>query len=121
MSFLFILYILAIDLLVLSHFKELALKFLIIFHNLLFYFCCLFFFFLCFCWLSFFNVTFFQCFSPKVDAWLINVQSLIAQLVKNPPAMQETPVRFLGWEDPLEKGKATHSSILAWSKRVGHD
>ena len=40
--------------------------------------------------------------------------SLVAQLVKNPPAMQETPVRFLGWEDPLEKGKATHSSILAW-------
>ena len=39
--------------------------------------------------------------------------SLIAQLVKNPPAMQETPVRFLGWEDPLEKGKATHSSVLA--------
>ena len=34
--------------------------------------------------------------------------SLIAQLVKNLPAMQETPVRFLGWEDPLEKGKATH-------------
>ena len=40
--------------------------------------------------------------------------SLIAQLVKNPPAMQETPVRFLGWEDLLENGKATHSSILAW-------
>ena len=40
--------------------------------------------------------------------------SLIAQLVKNPPAMQETLVQFLGWEDPLEKGKATHSSILAW-------
>ena len=40
--------------------------------------------------------------------------SLIAQLVKNPPAMQETPVQSLGWEDPLEKGKATHSSILAW-------
>ena len=38
--------------------------------------------------------------------------SLIAQLVKNPPAMQETPVRFLGQEDPLEKGQATHSSIL---------
>ena len=37
-----------------------------------------------------------------------------AQLVKNPPAMQETPVRFLGREYPLEKGKATHSSILAW-------
>ena len=40
--------------------------------------------------------------------------SLVAQLVKNPPAMQETWVRSLGWEDPLEKGKATHSSILAW-------
>ena len=39
--------------------------------------------------------------------------SLIAQLVKNPSARQETPVRFLGQEDPLEKGKATHSSILA--------
>ena len=39
--------------------------------------------------------------------------SLIAQLVKNLPAMQETPVRFLGQEDLLEKGKATHSSILA--------
>ena len=38
--------------------------------------------------------------------------SLIAQLIKNPPAMQETPLRFLGQEDPLEKGKATHSSIL---------
>ena len=40
--------------------------------------------------------------------------SLIAQLVKNPPAMQETLVQFLGWEDPLGKGKATHSSILVW-------
>ena len=40
--------------------------------------------------------------------------SLVAQLVKNPPAMQETWVWSLGWEDPLEKGKATHSSILAW-------
>ena len=40
--------------------------------------------------------------------------SLIAQLVKNLPAMQETWDRSLGWEDPLEKGKATHSSILAW-------
>ena len=39
---------------------------------------------------------------------------LVAQLVKNPPAMWETWVLFLGWEDPLEKGKATHSSILAW-------
>ena len=40
--------------------------------------------------------------------------SLVAQLVKNLPAMQETWVRSLGREDPLEKGKATHSSILAW-------
>ena len=39
--------------------------------------------------------------------------SLVAQLVKNPPAMQETWVRSLGWEDALETGKATHSSILA--------
>ena len=57
--------------------------------------------------------------------------SLVAQLVKNMLAMQETWVRSLGWEDPLEKGKATHSSIVAWripwtvqsvgSQRVGHD
>ena len=57
--------------------------------------------------------------------------SLLAQLVKNLPAMRETWVRSLGWEDPLEKGKATHFSILAWripwtvwsvgSQRVGHD
>ena len=40
--------------------------------------------------------------------------SLVAQLVKNLPAMQETWVRSLGWEELLEKGKATHSSILAW-------
>ena len=39
--------------------------------------------------------------------------SLVVQ-TKNLPAMQETRVRSLGWEDPLEKGKATHSSILAW-------
>ena len=57
--------------------------------------------------------------------------SLVAQLAKNPPAMREIWVRYLGWEDPLEKGKATHSSILAWRipctiqsiglQRVGHD
>ena len=59
--------------------------------------------------------------------------SLAAQLVKNPFAMRETLVRSLGWEDPLEKGMATHSSILAWripqieepngsmeSQRIGH-
>ena len=40
--------------------------------------------------------------------------SLVAQMVKNPPAVQETWVQSLGWEDPLEKGMATHSSILAW-------
>ena len=62
--------------------------------------------------------------------------SLVAQLIKNQPAMQETWVRSLGWEDPLEKEMATHSSILAWRipwteepgglqsiglQRVGHD
>ena len=57
--------------------------------------------------------------------------SLVVPLVKNPPAKQETPVRFLGLEDPLEKRKATHSSILAQripctvqptrSQRVKHD
>ena len=60
----------------------------------------------------------------------------MAQLVKNPPAVQETWVPSLGWEDPLEKEMATHSSTLAWkipwteepgrlqsmgSQRVGHD
>ena len=56
---------------------------------------------------------------------------LVAQLVKNLSAMQETWVQLLGWEDPLEEGKAAHSSILAWRiprtlssmglQRVGHD
>jgi len=40
--------------------------------------------------------------------------SLVAQMVKNPPAMRENWVQSLGWEDPLEEGMATHSSILAW-------
>ena len=40
--------------------------------------------------------------------------SLVAQMVKNLPAMQETQVQSLGQEDPLERGMATHSSILAW-------
>ena len=44
----------------------------------------------------------------------INRASLVAQTVKNLPAMWETWVRALGWEDPLEEGMATHSSILAW-------
>ena len=44
----------------------------------------------------------------------LNRASLVAQLVKNQSGMQETLVRFLDWEDPLEKETATHSSILAW-------
>ena len=40
--------------------------------------------------------------------------SLMAQLVRNPPVMQETWVQSLGWEDTLEKGKASHSSVVAW-------
>ena len=64
---------------------------------------------------------------PLQDSWA----SRLAQLVKNLPAMQKTRVWSLGWEDPLENGKATHSSILAWripktvesmgSQRDGHD
>ena len=46
-------------------------------------------------------------------------QFLMAQLIKNLPAMQETWVQSLGWEDPLEKGMATHSSILAWTEEPG--
>ena len=44
----------------------------------------------------------------------------MTQLVKNPPAMRETWVQSLGWEESLEKGKATHSSILAWRIPWGH-
>ena len=40
--------------------------------------------------------------------------SLVVEMVKNLPAMQETQVQSLGWEDPLEKGMTTHSSVLAW-------
>ena len=72
----------------------------------------------------------------KITAWKVLTQiSLVAQLVKNLPAMQETQVQSLGGEDPVEKGMETHSSILAWripwteeldglqsmvSQRVGH-
>ena len=54
--------------------------------------------------------------SGKVRGYPIQYSwaSLVAQLVKNLPAMWETWVLSLGWEDPLEKGKVTHSSILAW-------
>ena len=68
---------------------------------------------------------------PKKRRYVYTWASLGAQLVKNPPAMQETWVQSLSWEDPLEKGKATHSSLLAWrlpwtlqsmrSQRVRHD
>ena len=51
--------------------------------------------------------------TAEVYLYLFTV-SLVAQLVKNLPAVLETWVRSLGWGDPLEKGKATHSSILAW-------
>ena len=64
---------------------------------------------------------------PLLYSWA----SLVAQLKKNPPAMWETWIRSLGWEDPLEMGKTIHSSILAWRiprtveslglQRVGHD
>ena len=47
--------------------------------------------------------------------------SLVAQTVKNPPAMRETWVRSLGWEDPLEKGKATHSSMKRQKDRTLKD
>ena len=67
---------------------------------------------------------------------ILDMGFLVAQMVKNRTAMQETWVQSLGWKDPLEKGMATHSSILAWripwteepgalqsvgSQRVGHD
>ena len=66
----------------------------------------------------------------------LSTASLVAQMAKNPPAMREAWVQSLDWEDPLEKGTATHSGILAWRipwteepgrlqsmglQRVGHD
>ena len=71
-----------------------------------------------------------KCFDLK-DGDLRIYASLVAQTVKNLPAMKETWVQSLGWEDPLEKEKATHSSLLPWriqwtalpmgSQRVGRD
>ena len=49
-------------------------------------------------------------FGGAANAWA----SLVAQLVKNLPAMQETQIRFLGWEGPLDEGMATHANILTW-------
>ena len=71
----------------------------------------------------------------KDECYTQNRASLVAQLVKNPPAIQENLVQFLGWDDPLEEGMAAHSSIPSWripwteesgglhggSHRVGHD
>ena len=54
-----------------------------------------------------------NCTSIKL-IWINSWASLVAQMVKNPPAMWETWVQSLGWEDPLEKEMATHSSVLAW-------
>ena len=53
--------------------------------------------------------------SPLQYSWA----SLVAQMVKNQPTMQETWVLSLGWEDPLEEGMVTHSSILAWRIPMG--
>ena len=73
-----------------------------------------------------------NCMQKIIQHWA----SLVVQSVKNLPAVQETQVRSLGWEDPLEKEMATHSRILAWkiswteepgglqsmgSLRIGHD
>ena len=44
----------------------------------------------------------------------VDIASVVAQWIKNPPAMQKIQFQSLGWEDPLEKEMATHSSILAW-------
>ena len=74
--------------------------------------------------------------TPQINTFILAEASLVAQMVKDMPAMQETWVQSLDWEDPLEKGMATHSSILAqvipWteepgrlqsmgSQRIGHD
>ena len=64
----------------------------------------------------FLNVQFFKIrrYAIKQESVTHSQASLVAQMVKNLSAMQETWVRSLGWEDPLQKGMATHSSILAW-------
>ena len=80
----------------------------------------------------FFFRLYFLCFSVSKDSFAISLGlPLWFRLVKNLPAMQATWVRMLGWEDPLEKGKAAHCRIPVWripwnvqsmgSQRVGHD
>ena len=61
-----------------------------------------------------FYIYIYVCVCVYVYVYIKLVASLVAQMVKNPPAMQETWVQSLGWEDPLEEGLATHSSILIW-------
>ena len=73
------------------------------------------------CWNDLlFNIFPILCLLSNLGLFVDITASLIAQLVENPPAMQETPVQFLGWEDPLEKEKATHSST-PWGGRVRHN
>ena len=55
-----------------------------------------------------------SCSAALENLVLLSRASLVAQMVKNLPIIRETWVLFLGWEDPLEKGVATHSSVLAW-------
>ena len=55
--------------------------------------------------------------TAETEMWTPAWASLVPQMVKNPPAMRETQVQSLGQEDPVEKGMATHSSILAWIKQ----
>ena len=50
----------------------------------------------------------------EINVYMANKMIFRTQLVKNLPAMQETQVQFLDWEDPMEKGMVTHSGILAW-------
>ena len=95
------------------------------------------------CWLYVLLLCWIHLLSPAVFGFLVELlvfcregASLVAQIVKNPPAVWETWVQSLGWEDPLEKGMAFHSSILAWGipwteklgrlqpvglQRIGHD
>ena len=72
-----------------------------------------------------FNVSFQNCCFKLVDKCYVVINNrapLVDQMVKNLPAMLETLVRSLGWEDPLEKEMATHSCILAWKspRTEGH-
>ena len=66
------------------------------------------------CWVNFLRVYLVLCLKCISLLPHLYWASLVAQQVKNLPAMQETWVSPLGWEDPLKKGKATRSSILAW-------